>query len=51
LIKGEYIAKHIKSQRLKQWGHARRTEETKVVKKIIDWKPVGITTKGRPKTK
>jgi len=49
LIKDEYIAKYTKSQRLKQWGHVSRTEETKVVKKITDWKPVRIRTKGRPK--
>lgn len=49
MIKGEYIAKYTKSQRLKQWGHVSRTEETKVVKKIADWKHVGVRTKGRPK--
>jgi hypothetical protein len=49
LIKGEYIAKYTKSQKLKQWGHLSRTENTKLVKKITDWNFVGLRTKGRPK--
>jgi hypothetical protein len=49
LIKGEYIAKYTKSQSLKQWGYLSRTKEKKVVKKITDWNPEGVRTKGWPK--
>jgi hypothetical protein len=31
---------------MKWWGHLNRAEVVKLVKKITDWNPVGIRTKG-----
>jgi len=47
LIKGDVI-KYVKTQRIKLCGHLSRTKDIKLVKKITDWNPVGIRTKGRP---
>jgi len=51
LIKGEDTVKNIKSHRIKWQGHMNRMEDTKLVKKITDWNPIGIRTKGRSKTR
>jgi hypothetical protein len=51
LIKGEDIVKNITPQRIKWWGHLNRIEDTKLVKKITDWNPTGIRTKGRSKNR
>jgi len=51
LIKGEYIVKYIKEQRMKLWGHLDRMEDVKLVKEIIDWTPRGLEAKARPKNR
>jgi hypothetical protein len=47
LIKGDII-KYVKTQRIKLCGLLNRMEDIKLVKKITDWNPVGVRTKGRP---
>ena len=51
LIKGEVIVKYIKTQRIKLWGHLNRMEDIKLVRKITDWNPIGLRTKGQPKNR
>jgi len=51
LITGAYIVKYIKAQRIKWWGHLKGMEHIKLGKKITDWNPIGIRTKGRPKNR
>jgi hypothetical protein len=46
VIKGEDIVKHIKAQRIEWWGLFNRMEDTKLVKKITNWNPIGVRTKG-----
>jgi len=46
LIKGEDIVKYIKAQRIEWRGLFNRMEDTKLVKKIINWNPIGVRTKG-----
>jgi hypothetical protein len=48
LIKGEDVAKYIKTQRIKLCGHLNRMEDIKLVKNITDLNPIGIRNKGRP---
>jgi len=36
---------------IKRWGHLNRVEGIKLVKKSTDWNPVGVRTKGRPKSR
>ena len=45
-MQGEDTVKYIKAQRIKLRGHLRRMEDIKLVKKITDWNPVGVRTKG-----
>jgi len=33
------------------WGHLNIKEEIKLVKKIAEWNPTGVRTKGRPKNR
>jgi len=44
-------AQYKKAQRIKRWGHLNRKEEIKLVKKIAEWNPIGVSTKGRPKNR
>jgi hypothetical protein len=48
LIKGEYVIKYVKTQRIKLCEHLNRMKDIKLVKKITNWNPIGIRTKGRP---
>jgi len=50
LIKEDTV-KNTKSHKIKWRGHMNRMEDTKLVKKITDWNPIGIRTKGRSKTR
>jgi hypothetical protein len=45
------IVKYIRVQRIKWWGHLNRMEETKIMRKITQWNPIGVRYKGRPKNR
>jgi hypothetical protein len=49
LIKEADNVQYTKAQRIKWWGHLNRMEEIKLVKKIAEWNPIRVKTKGRPK--
>ena len=49
LIKGKYVVKYVKTQRIKMWGNINRLKDIKLVKKNYDWNPVRVRTKERPK--
>ena len=51
LITGAHIIKYIKAQSIKWRGHLNGMEGIKLGKKITDWNPIGIRTKGRPKNR
>jgi hypothetical protein len=51
LVKGEDIVKHRRAQRIKVSGHLKVMEDVNLVMKIIDWKPIGVITKGQPKNR
>jgi intein-encoded DNA endonuclease-like protein len=46
LIKEEVIVKYVKAQTIKWYGHLNKMEDIKFVKKITDWNPIGVRTKG-----
>jgi hypothetical protein len=48
-MRGEDIVKYIRAQRIKWWGHLNSMEETKTVRKITEWNPIGMRSKGHPK--
>ena len=39
---------YIKAQTIKWHGYLNRMEDIKLVKKITDWNPIGVRTKGQP---
>ena len=47
----EHCVKAIKTQRLRWYGHVKRNDEEKIVKKVIKWKLNFARAKGRPKTR
>ena len=49
LMRGENIVTYTRAQRIKWWGHLKRMEETKKVRKITEWSPTGVSSKGRLK--
>jgi hypothetical protein len=49
LIKHKNIVNYIKSQRLSWFGHVQRMSDTRMVKKIFNWKPLTKRSQGRPK--
>jgi hypothetical protein len=51
LMRGEDIVKYITAQRIKLWGHLTRMEKTQMVRKIMEWNPIGMRTKGCPKNR
>ena len=51
LTEGEDIVKYIKAQRIEWWGLFNRMEDTKLVKKITNWNPIGVRIKGQPKNR
>jgi hypothetical protein len=36
---------------IKWWGHLNRMEKTKTLWKIMEWNPIGMRSKGRPKNR
>ena len=51
LMRGEDVVKYITAQRIKRWGHLNRMEETKTVRKIKEWNPIGKSSKERPENR
>ena len=51
LIKGEDTVKCVKARRVKWWGRLNRVADTKLFKKITNWNPLGVRTKGRSKNR
>jgi hypothetical protein len=49
LIEGADIVTFIKVQRIKWLGHIQRTDQARPTGKLIDWKPVGTRSVGRPR--
>jgi hypothetical protein len=49
LIKHQNIINHIKALRLIWFGHVERIPDSRTVKKIFNWTPLTIRSKGRPK--
>jgi hypothetical protein len=45
-MRGEDTVKYVMAQRIKLWGHLYRMEKTKTVRKITEWNPVGMGSKG-----
>jgi hypothetical protein len=43
------IARFIKSRRIAWLGHVMRTNDKRTPKRILQWKPVGTRTRGRPR--
>ncbi|PSN54154.1 hypothetical protein C0J52_06854 [Blattella germanica] len=48
LMKNEDIVRFIKSRRLAWMGHVLRMDESRIPRRIMEWKPVGRRNKGRP---
>jgi hypothetical protein len=46
---GEDTVKHTRAHRVKSWGHLKRMEQTKTVRKIIEWNPIGMRSTRFPK--
>ena len=51
LIKNKAVINYIKSQRLYWLGHVHKMPEERMVKKVIEWKPMAIRSLRRPKNK
>jgi len=49
LIEGADIVRFIKAQRIKWLGHIQRMDRARPTGKILDWKPMGTRTVGRPR--
>jgi hypothetical protein len=47
LIEG--IVRFIKAQRIKWLGHIKRMDQSRSVRRLLDWKPMGTSPVGRPK--
>jgi hypothetical protein len=50
-MRGEDTVKNIKAQRIKWRGHLSRVEITKTVRNITERNPIGMRTRGRPKSR
>jgi hypothetical protein len=50
-MRREDIVKYITAQRIKWWGHLNGMEKTKIVRKITEWNPIGMRSKGRPRNR
>jgi hypothetical protein len=49
LIEGTDIVRIIKAQRIKWFGHIQRMDRASPNRKLLDWRPVGTRTVGRPR--
>jgi len=48
LIEGADIVRFVKAHRIRWLGNVQRMEEARLTKKLLDWKPMGIRSVGRP---
>jgi hypothetical protein len=49
LIRSSDIVRFIKSKRIAWIGHVMRMEETRIPKRLLEWKPMGRRIRGRPR--
>jgi hypothetical protein len=49
LIENPDIVRFIKSIRIAWLGHVMRMDDKRTPKKILEWKPIGTKTTGRPR--
>jgi hypothetical protein len=49
LIENADIVRFIKSRRITWLGHMMRMDDKRTPKRILQWKPVGTRTRGRPR--
>jgi hypothetical protein len=49
LIEGTDIVRFINVQRIKWLGHMQRMDQARPTGKILDWKPMGTRSVGRPR--
>ena len=49
LIENADIGRFIKSKRIGVLGHVMRMDDKKTPKRILEWKPIGTRTRGRPR--
>jgi len=49
LIRNADIVRLIKSRRIAWLGHVMRMDDKRTPKKILQWKPIGTRTRGRPR--
>jgi len=49
LIKNADIVRFIKSRRIAWIGHVMRMNDKRTPKRILQWKPIGTRTRGRPR--
>ena len=49
LIERADIVRFIKAQRIKWLGHYQRMDQTRPARKLLDWKPMGTRSIGKPR--
>jgi len=49
LIENADIGRFIKSRRIAWLGHVMRMDDKRTPKRILQWKPIGTRTRGRPR--
>jgi len=49
LIENADIVRFIKSRRRGWLGHVMRMDDKRTPKRLLDWKPIGIRIRGRPR--
>jgi hypothetical protein len=49
LIEGADIVRFIKAQRIKWLGHIQRMDQARLIRKLLDWKPVKTRPVGKPR--
>jgi len=49
LIENTDIVRFIKSRRIAWLGHVMRMDDKRTPKRILEWKPIGVRIRGRPR--
>jgi len=49
LIEGADIVRFIKAQRIKWLGHIQRMDQARLIRKLLDWKPMGTRAVDKPR--
>jgi hypothetical protein len=49
LIENADIVRFIKSRRIAWLGHVMRMDDKRTLKRVLEWKPIGVRIKGRPR--